>query len=1078
VTDPKSYKETVLLPQTRFDMRANATKREPEIQAFWAENQIYETLSTSNPGEVFVLHDGPPYANGDLHIGHALNKILKDTINKYQLLKGRKVRYVPGWDCHGLPIELKVLQAMDDEARAKLTPIKLRYKARDFALKTIERQREGFKRYGVWGDWDNPYKTLTPEYEAAQIEVFGQMYLKGYIYRGLKSVHWSPSSQTALAEAELEYPEGHTSPSIYAAFPMVSASPEAKSALEPYLGKLGVAIWTTTPWTIPANLGVAVNADLTYAVVEVASGHPFQYLIIAKDLVERMTQVLGSELTVKAEIKGAVLEHSTYRHPLFDRESSILIGGDYVTTESGTGLVHTAPGHGDEDFRVGQRYGLPVLCPVDEKGDMTEEAGPFAGLNVLKNANPAVIKALEDAGSLLKHEPYVHKYPYDWRTKKPTIYRATEQWFASVEGFRDQALKAIQEVNWIPATGENRITAMVADRSDWCISRQRTWGVPIPVFYDEETGEPLINADTLAHIKAIFAEKGSDAWWELSEADLLPEPYRSNGRTYRKGTDTMDVWFDSGSSWAAVAQQRDELKYPVEMYLEGSDQHRGWFQSSLLTSVAVNGHAPYKTVLTHGFTLDEQGRKMSKSIGNVVDPYVVINGGKNQKQEPPYGADVLRLWVSSVDYSSDVPLGGNILKQMADVYRKIRNTARFLLGNLHDFDPAKDAVPYDELPELDRYMLHRITEVFADITDAFETFQFFRFFQAVQNFCVVDLSNFYLDVAKDRLYISAADSQRRRSCQTVLAAAIEALAKAIAPVLSHMAEDIWQNLPYPTEYTSVFQSGWVKLDPQWSQPELVDRWSQLRTIRQEVNKVLEQARTAKDIGSSLEAKVLLYVADNDLRALLTSLNPPSIALRSEILEAGQNSSDPVLEKILGDITTDLQVSINAILESKERSIQLLSNESRIEDESVRAIVQLNRQKQLLEIHKSSDQSIVEIYRHSTDRKLEAAKVAYDTRLSTISTSEKESFDLNPSFVLNNVDELRYLFLVSQVEVLDSAEKLAGLKYHSESDTLGIGVVDADGQKCDRCWNYSTHVGESAEDPTICDRCVEALAGTF
>lgn len=960
VTDPKSYKETVLLPQTRFDMRANATQREPEIQAFWAKNQIYETLSTSNPGEVFVLHDGPPYANGDLHIGHALNKILKDTINKYQLLKGRKVRYVPGWDCHGLPIELKVLQAMDDEARAKLTPIKLRYKARDFALKTIERQREGFKRYGVWGNWDEPYKTLTPAYEAAQIDVFGQMYLKGYIYRGLKSVHWSPSSQTALAEAELEYPEGHTSPSIYAAFPMVSASPEAKTALEPYLGKLGVAIWTTTPWTIPANLGVAVNADLTYAVVEVASVEPFQYLIIAKDLVERMTQVLGSELVVKSEIKGAALEHSTYRHPLFDRESPILIGGDYVTTESGTGLVHTAPGHGDEDFRVGQRYGLPVLCPVDEKGDMTEEAGPFAGLNVLKDANPAVIKALEEAGSLLKHEPYVHKYPYDWRTKKPTIYRATEQWFASVEGFRDQALKAIQEVTWIPATGENRITAMVADRSDWCISRQRTWGVPIPVFYDEETGEPLINADTLAHIKALFAEKGSDAWWELPEADLLPEPYRSNGRTYRKGTDTMDVWFDSGSSWAAVAQQREELKYPVEMYLEGSDQHRGWFQSSLLTSVAVNGHAPYKTVLTHGFTLDEQGRKMSKSMGNVVDPYIVINGGKNQKQEPPYGADVLRLWVSSVDYSSDVPLGGNILKQMADVYRKIRNTARFLLGNLHDFDPAKDAVPYEDLPELDRYMLHRMTEVFADITDAFETFQFFRFFQTVQNFCVVDLSNFYLDAAKDRLYISAADSQRRRSCQTVLAAAIEALAKAIAPVLSHMAEDIWQNLPYPTEHKSVFQSGWVKLDPQWSQPSLVDRWSQLRTIRQEVNKVLEQARTAKDIGSSLEAKALIYVADADLRQTLTAMNPDN---------------------------------------------------------------------------------------------------AIDSRN-------------------NHVDELRYLFLVSQVEVLDSAEPLAGLKYRTESDTLGIGVVDADGQKCDRCWNYSTHVGEAAEDPTICDRCVEALAGTF
>jgi isoleucyl-tRNA synthetase len=959
VTDTKNYKDTVLLPKTTFDMRANATKREPQLQSFWAEHKIYETLAEANPGEVFVLHDGPPYANGDLHIGHALNKILKDIINKYQLLQGRKVRYVPGWDCHGLPIELKVLQAMDAEARANLTPIKLRKKARAFALKTIDRQRTGFKRYGVWGDWEHPYMTLTPEYEAAQIEVFGQMYLKGYIYRGLKSVHWSPTSQTALAEAELEYPEGHTSPSIYAAFPMVGLSSTA-AALEPYLTNLGVAIWTTTPWTIPANLGVAVNPDLTYAVVEVASGQPFQYLIIAKDLTARMAEVLGADLTVKAEIKGAALEHSTYRHPLYERESPILIGGDYVTTESGTGLVHTAPGHGEEDFRVGQRYGLPILCPVDERGDMTTEAGPFAGLNVLKDANPAVIEALEKAGSLLKQEPYVHKYPYDWRTKKPTIYRATEQWFASVEGFRDEALQAIQSVEWIPAQGENRITAMVADRSDWCISRQRTWGMPIPVFYDEETGEPLINEATLAHIKGIFAEKGSDAWWELSEAELLPPDYRNNGRTYRKGTDTMDVWFDSGSSWAAVAQQRAELKYPVEMYLEGSDQHRGWFQSSLLTSVAVNGHAPYKTVLTHGFALDEQGRKMSKSLGNVVDPSIVIEGGKNQKQDPPYGADVLRLWVSSVDYSSDVPLGKNILKQMADVYRKIRNTARFLLGNLHDFDPAKDAVPYDQLPELDRYMLHRMTEVFADIDDAFQTYQFFRFFQTVQNFCVVDLSNFYLDIAKDRLYISAADSARRRSCQTVLAIAIENLARVIAPVLSHMAEDIWQNLPYETEFQSVFEAGWAQLDPTWKQPDLVEPWGQLRAIRQEVNKVLEQARTAKEIGSSLEAKVLLYVPDAVWRQQLQGMNP-------------------------GDA------------------------------------------------------------------------IAADSL---------------------HVDELRYLFLVSQVEVLDAPEPLKGLTFSSESDWLGVGVVDADGEKCDRCWNYSTQVGDNSDHPTICERCVEALSDQF
>lgn len=979
MTEPGSYKDTVNLPKTQFDMRANAVKREPELQKFWADHQIYEKLSQTNPGEPFILHDGPPYANGALHIGHAMNKTLKDIINKYQLLKGRKVRYVPGWDCHGLPIELKVLQAMKPEERRNLTPIELRHRAKEWALGQQRQQCASFMRYGVWGDWEHPYLTMTPEYEAAQIGVFGQMVLKGYIYRGLKPVHWSPSSQTALAEAELEYPEGHTSRSIYAAFPIVSLA-ESAQAFSPYLSELGVAIWTTTPWTIPANLAVAVNPELTYAVVEVnekdvsaddlgaiaqqatetgkSSGIFFRYLIVAKELVERLSKLLDVSLTVKAELPGKALELSTYRHPLFERESPIVIGGDYVTTESGTGLVHTAPGHGEDDFRVGQQYGLPVLSPVDDAGNFTAEAGPFAGLNVLKDANAAVIEALMEAKSLLKEEIYPHRYPYDWRTKQPTIFRATEQWFASVEGFRDEALKAIAQVRWIPEQGENRITAMVADRSDWCISRQRSWGVPIPVFYDEETGEPLLNEDTINYVQSIFAEKGSDAWWELPIEELLPEPYRSNGRSYRKGMDTMDVWFDSGSSWAAVAEQREGLRYPVEMYLEGSDQHRGWFQSSLLTSVATNGCAPYKTVLTHGFVLDEQGRKMSKSLGNVVDPSVVIEGGKNQKAEPPYGADVLRLWVSSVDYSSDVPLGKNILKQMSDVYRKIRNTARFLLGNLHDFDPAKDAVPYEQLPELDRYMLHRITEVFTEVTEAFESFQFFRFFQTVQNFCTVDLSNFYLDIAKDRLYISAADALRRRSCQTVLAVAIENLARAIAPVLSHMAEDIWQFIPYATPYESVFESGWVKLEDEWKNPELAVSWQQLRRIRFEVNKVLEQARAEKAIGSSLEAKVLLYVPDLELRQKLQLMNP-------------------------------------------------------------------------------------------TD-----------------------------SLSSNGVDELRYLFLTSQVELLDSPAPLADLKYQSQSDALGVGVADADGQKCDRCWNYSLQVGEFKEHPLLCERCIPALAGKF
>ncbi|MEM7756907.1 MAG: isoleucine--tRNA ligase [Cyanobacteria bacterium P01_A01_bin.40] len=957
MTEAKSYKETVNLPQTSFNMRANAVQREPELQQFWAENQIYEQLSQNNIKDSFILHDGPPYANGALHMGHALNKVLKDIINKYKLLQGHKTDYVPGWDCHGLPIELKVLQKIKSKERKELTPLKLRQKAKEFALQAQQEQCESFKRYGIWGDWSHPYLTLTPAYEAAQIDVFGQMVLKGHIYRGLKPVHWSPSSRTALAEAELEYPEGHTSPSIYVAFP-VSKLGEGAAELSSYLPHLKVAIWTTTPWTIPGNLAVAVNDALDYAVAETGDG---QYLVVAKDLVEQLSATLETNLTVKTTLTGKALENTTYRHPLYDRESKVVIGGDYITTESGTGLVHTAPGHGQEDYITGQKYGLPILSPVDDGGRFTEEAGKFAGLQVVAKGNEkvsagnqAIIDALQETGALLKHEEYAHKYPYDWRTGKPTIFRATEQWFASVEGFRDEALKAISTVTWIPAQGEKRITPMVSDRSDWCISRQRSWGVPIPVFYDEETNKELLTEETINHVKAIIAEKGSDAWWELSVEELLPEQYRHNGRTYRKGTDTMDVWFDSGSSWAAVAKGRN-LKYPVDMYLEGSDQHRGWFQSSLLTSVATNGIAPYKTVLTHGYVVDEKGFKMSKSKGNGIAPEVIVEGGNNKKQEPPYGADVLRLWVSSVDYSSDVRVGKNIIKQTSDMYRKVRNTARFLLGNLHDFDPAKDAVPYDDLPELDQYLLHRLTEVFAEVNEAYESYQFFRFFQAIQNFCVVDLSNFYLDIAKDRLYISSLNSFRRRSCQTVLAIAIENIAKAIAPVLCHMAEDIWQALPYDTGFKSVFESGWVEMQNEWNKPELKQFWSTITQLRDEVNKVMEQARTAKAIGSSLDARVLLQVADAELKNKLASYN--------------------------------------------------------------------------------SDNTL----------------------------SDK------------NIDELRYFFLASQVELVDS---LPNVEYKSESDMANIAVVKADGEKCDRCWNYSLTVGSFADDPTICDRCNAALKGEF
>jgi isoleucyl-tRNA synthetase len=672
VLGPASYKDTLNLLQTPFNMRANAKQREPEIQSFWAQQQLYERLSQAPGGERFTLHDGPPYANGALHVGHALNKILKDIINKYALLNGKRARFIPGWDCHGLPIELKVLQALSSSERQALTPISLRQKAHAYALEQVALQRVGFERWGIWGDWEQPYLTLHKRYEAAQIGVFGQMVLAGHIYRGLKPVHWSPSSRTALAEAELEYPDGHVSPSVYAAFAVEALPAALAQQLDAAgvdaagliaAGQLAVAIWTTTPWTLPANLAVSVNGALDYAICATPSG---QHLLVAADLRDSLAATLSLELTPLLQVKGAALEGIVYRHPLLERSSPVVVGGEYITTESGTGLVHTAPGHGVDDFNTGRKYNLGVLCPVDEAGTLTAEAGPFAGLNVLKDANSAIIAALRDAGALLAEAPYGHRYPYDWRTKKPTIFRATEQWFASVEGFREAALQAIADVEWLPASGRNRIDSMVRERGDWCISRQRTWGVPIPVFYHRESGAVLLNADTLSHIQALFAEHGSDVWWQRDEAGLLPEPYAAEADQWRKGTDTMDVWFDSGSSWAGVVQERG-LNYPADLYLEGSDQHRGWFQSSLLTSVAVNGHAPYKRVLTHGFTLDEKGRKMSKSLGNVVDPAVLVEGGKNEKQEPAYGADVLRLWVSSVDYSADVPLGPGIVKQLADV---------------------------------------------------------------------------------------------------------------------------------------------------------------------------------------------------------------------------------------------------------------------------------------------------------------------------------------------------------------------------------------------------------------------------
>ncbi|KAL4564915.1 hypothetical protein LXL04_028991 [Taraxacum kok-saghyz] len=903
------YKHTVDLPKTSFGMRANSSIREPEIQKLWDENQVFKKVSEKNNGGSFILHDGPPYANGDLHMGHALNKIIKDIINRYKLLQNCKVHYIPGWDCHGLPIELKGNVAVIGSRCPKGVDT---YKTESKSSQVCQSNREGtngifqglVSRFGVWADWDHPYLTLDPEYEAAQIEVFGQMVFKGYIYRGRKPVHWSPSSRTALAEAELEYPEGHVSKSMYAIFTILT-TPTKGGPIDEFLPKLSLAIWTTTPWTIPANAAVAVNPKLQYAIVEVQSPSPAEipsspedkkrrigsvlkgqdtpFLIVALDLIPTLEAKWNVKLLVKKTVFGSDLENCRYAHPITGQECPVVIGGDYITTESGTGLVHTAPGHGQDDYLTGLKYNLPIISPVDDEGKFTEEAGIFNGLDVLGDGNAAVIDHLDERSLIVLVEPYKHKYPYDWRTKKPTIFRATAQWFASVEGFREAAMDAINQVTWTPPQAENRISTMTSSRSDWCISRQRTWGVPIPVLYHVETKEPLLNEETVAHIKSIISQKGSDAWWYMSVEDLLPERYRDKASDYVKGTDTMDVWFDSGSSWAAVLETRDGLHWPADLYVEGTDQHRGWFQSSLLTSVATKGKAPYSGVITHGFVLDERGLKMSKSLGNVVDPRTIIEGGKNQEEAPSYGADVLRLWVSSVDYSGDVLIGPQVLRQMSDIYRKLRGTLRFLLGNLHDWK-AENAIPYDELPEIDQHALFQLETIVKNIQESYESYQFFKIFQTIQRFAIVDLSNFYFDVAKDRLYVGGASSFTRRSCQTVLAFHLLSIVRVIAPILPHLAEDVWQNLPF--EYTLdntdiakfVFESKWPQVNPTWlAFPEKeIQFWGKILELRTEVNKALETARTGKLIGSSLEAKVYLHTSDDSLAVRLRNRCQPKI----------------------------------------------------------------------------------------------------------------------------------------------------------------------------------------------------------
>ncbi len=840
------YRDTLNLPQTEFPMRAKLPQREPEMLEFWEKIDINKLARENRKGAPsYILHDGPPYANGDIHMGTALNKVLKDIINKYKSMRGFDCPYVPGWDTHGLPIEHQIIKTKKLN-RKEIGDLEFRKMCHEYALEYVDIQREQFKRLGVRGDWENPYLTLAPEFEGRQIKVFGAMAERGYIYKGMRPVYWCASCETALAEAEIEY-GNKVSDSIYVKFPFLD-----DKGLFGGVENTHCLIWTTTAWTIPANLAIVLHPELDYVLVE-AGGEKY---LLAEGLLAEVSHLAGSAQPwpILKRFKGSELNGLTCRHPLYDRESILLLG-EHVTLEQGTGCVHTAPGHGHEDFFVGQANNLPVLSPLNDRGIFTEEAGQYAGMYYEKGGKQ-VIEDLDQSGALLKTIPVEHQYPNCWRCKLPVLYRATEQWFASIDGFRQDALNAINKVNWIPRWGEERIYNMISERQDWCISRQRVWGVPIPIFYCTSCDAHLINKDIIEAVSDLFSKEGSDAWFAKEAPEILPEgttcPACGQGG-FRKETDTMDVWFDSGSSHDAVLETRPELSWPSDLYLEGSDQYRGWFHSSLLTAVATRGEPPYKSVLSHGWVVDGEGKKMSKSLGNVIAPEHII------KQ---YGADILRLWVSSADFTHDIHLSENILKQLIEVYRKIRNTTRFLLAGCFDYNPDSASVDYSAMEELDRWALYRLAKLREKVTGAYENYEYHQFFHALHNFCVVDMSNFYLDIIKDRLYCSAPDDHGRRSAQTVLYIVLEHLVVMMSPILSFTAEELWQHLP-ARKQQSVQLADWPEPDPAWLDEDLGRRWQTFLEVREEVTWALEQARKDKVIGGSLEGSVTLW-ADESL----------------------------------------------------------------------------------------------------------------------------------------------------------------------------------------------------------------------
>jgi isoleucyl-tRNA synthetase len=862
------YKKTLNLPHTDFPMRANLPKKEPTLLKLWDDMDLDSQIHKKSQGKPkYILHDGPPYANGNIHLGHVLNKVLKDIINRYHTMAGYDVPYVPGWDTHGLPIEQQVIKNLKVD-RHKLGDVEFRRLCREYALKYVDIQRKEFQRLGVMGDWDDPYLTLKPAYEAVQIGVFGKMAERGFIYKGLKPVYWCMDCETALAEAEVEYQEDE-SESIYVLFPVR----DSKGVFD-VDENIYVLIWTTTPWTIPGNMAISLHPDLEYVLAEVDG----KKIIVGKDLLNNVAEIKGEiEPRILGSWKGRELEGIRCSHPFYDRDSLVILGA-HVTLEQGTGAVHTAPAHGIEDFEVCQKYDIPVLSLVDGQGRFLSEAGIFAGMTVWES-NEDVIKELERQGRLYHKEKMLHQYPHCWRCKDPLIYRATEQWFASIDGFRQDALKAIDEVEWIPFWGRDRIYNMIAERGDWCVSRQRVWGVPIPILYCEDCGATIINEQTIGHLQQLFAEHGSDVWFERSAAELLPAGFRCpscGGEHFYKETDTMDVWFDSGSSHTAVLEQRPELRWPADLYLEGSDQHRGWFNSSLSTSVAIRGTAPYKAVLTHGFFVDEDGRKMSKSLGNVVYPQDVID---------KFGADVLRLWVTSADYRNDMAVSKKIMGQMADVYRKIRNTFRFILGNLYDFQPEKDSIPYEELTLLDRWILFKLHQLIQRVNKAYEKSEFYIVYHAISTFCIVDMSSFYLDITKDTLYCSASGERERRSIQTVLCQAGSVLARLLAPVMPFTTEEVWSYLPGAKDMAeSVHLTDLPQANRDYLNPELESYWERILNLRDEVAKVLEAARQEKVIGPATEANVSLYPENEETLEFLRQIEDelPAIFIVSSV----------------------------------------------------------------------------------------------------------------------------------------------------------------------------------------------------